>query len=79
VESVPIPTTLPFIHQRAQTFGFISYKKKKSKFEKNVCIPGTTLCIQHNKNYKIDGQCKANEKSVSDQTSPNLGFFGRIR
>jgi hypothetical protein len=48
--------------------------------EKNVCIPYTTLCIQtHNKNYKIDSQCKANEKSVSDQTSPNLGFFGGIR
>jgi hypothetical protein len=43
----------------------LSKNHKKSKTPNQLKLPSTA----------IDSKCKVNKKSVSDQTSPNLGFF----
>jgi hypothetical protein len=77
--------SLILIHQRAQTFFFVKYKKKNqhlllfdTKYERGrkVCIPDITLCIQTGiMKYEISSQCKANEKQVSEETNANVGGF----
>jgi hypothetical protein len=71
--------SLKLIHQRAQTFIFVTYKKKIINiygYPLRLIPDGITLCIQTDiMKYEISSQCKANEKLVSEESNSYVGGF----